>query len=526
MQNPLFLRGLTLWVAVGFGGCRDPRPAPATPPGSLPSAAAGSASTTAATSAPPAPGSQAGNRPDALGRAGPVQLGLPGLQRAVAEVRVLGLWRGKPAPEAALDDPLVRRRILTRALETQLIRQEVARRGLSASDAAVEAALVNALAGRGPRTPVEGPIPERDLLAGQVAARFDAPAEVVRRVAADLLESEALANALLDTTPEATLQAAWVRQETQRVVDLVQVGRVPTAREIDAAVRARGAAIDAWYAEHADRFNQPERVSLHRMFVRGRSPEARARLDALRARVLGGEAFEAVAQAGSEGPQARRGGRVGSLAVKRVPEVAGLAPGALSAIHEAPGGLAFVRLNQRLPAVVRPVTLPVVRREIAAELLRAEDALPSARAQAEAAAAALRADPSGPAVQAVVAQPGVTRRQTPPFSQARSQAIPGLGLAPDLFKALFEAEVGDVVGPMTVRQHYVIARVVSAQVPDPSGWPAAKAAFSAQWRSTQRGTVVDRWISQTLTGQPMWVDSAALRALTRADLLGAVAQAP
>ncbi|MCA9542817.1 MAG: peptidyl-prolyl cis-trans isomerase, partial [Myxococcales bacterium] len=280
--NPLvFLVGCALLGA----GCNRAPEGPQVP-SAAPSSAPSSAAATPTSGAVP---------PGTLGRAGPAMLDLAGLQEAVREVQVLGRWRGRPAPVEALDDPLVRRRILTRALENRLIRDEVARRGLTAGPAAIERALVNALAGRGPSHAVDA-VPDADTLEAQIAARFEAPVARVRRVAADLLGSEALAQALLDEVPEARIKADWVAAQTARDLEVWQVPRVPTAQEIDEAERTRGAEIEAWYAAHMSRFSTPARVSLHRLFLQGTDAGTRAKLEALRARLAAGEDFEALAR--------------------------------------------------------------------------------------------------------------------------------------------------------------------------------------------------------------------------------------
>ena len=452
-----------------------------------------------------------------LGRAGPVELDLQGLRRAITEARVLQIWRGQAAPLEALDAPLVRRRLLTQALETRVVRHELARRRISTTPEALDLAVANAADGRGPAAPRTGPAPTPEALTASIHARYGVEPAVVRRVAQDLLEAPLLVEALLDAEPDEALKARWIDAETQLVVDVVRVPRVPTTAEINAVVRGRAAEIDTWYTAHSNRFNTPQRARVHRFFLKGTSEATREKLASFRDRILAGEPFEALAGEHSDGPQARHGGRVGALSLSKLSEAEGLPAGALTVIRPEPDGLAFYRVDDQYPAVHRPASQITVRREIAATLLREADTLAAARAATAQIRTHLAAEL--PDLPAGLERLRVKRSRTPRFARAGRQSVPGLGLAPELFKALFTAKPGAVVGPLTVRQDYVVARVVSRTSPDPTQWATARGRWVAQWRTQAQRTALDRWLSERLKDETMWVASDRLSALPRAALL-------
>jgi hypothetical protein len=473
-----------------------------------------------------APASEPGIPADAVGRAGPVVLDLAGLRDAVEEARVLQFWRSGAAPDVnALQNPMLRQRLVEKALQTRVIRAEGARRGLAVPPERLHQALEDFAAGRPVDAPVPEPAPDPSTLDARLAARYGTTPDRARQVVVDLLQSGLLAEALLDETPEDRLRRAWEDEQTQLRVDLVLVPRVPTSGEIDRAVRERADAVKAFYEAHLDRFQKPERVVARRVVVpvpagadAAAREAARKRAEALRARVAGGEDLKKVAATESVEAERRRGGLVGPWTRETAPELFGVAPGQLSSVVACRQGWTFFRIETHVPASTRPLDDPTVQGEIAAEILRTEDVLPHARDVAERVRALLRAAPGGADLDRLVHDERLTRQTTPPFNRA-AQRVPGIGLSPELFEAVFRlTPAAPVTEVVTVRQNYVVARQVELHTPDPAAWPAAKAGFTAQWRTQQRPFVVDNWLAERLRGQPLWVDGKRLDALTLQDL--------
>ena len=438
---------------------------------------------------------------------------------AVDEARILQTWRGgAPPPPEALANLMLRRRVLTKALETRVVRLEVARRGLEIPAAEVSELMRAAAIGKGPR-PLAGP-PVEDLEA-RIFARFGAPVDRVERVARDLVESRVLTEALLEGVDDATLRSAWADAGTSVRLDLVGVSRVPTSREIDQAVDARAAEVASWYEAHRSRFVRPARTLVSRVYVAYGADRgaARERIEALRARVAGGEALEAVARSGSDGPNARRGGRIGALSQAQLPVAFEVEPrGGLTRVVPEREGWAFYQTEGRLPAQSRTLEDARIRREIAATLLREADDLPHARRTAERARALLRRAPDGEALRALVKTERLRRRTTEPFNRGAAKLVPSVGLAPKLFAAAFELEVGAVTPVFHVRQSYLVGRLVERTDAKLEEWPSERGAWTRAWRARSRQGAIERWLNERLGGEKLWVDMERLRALTLEDL--------
>lgn len=502
-----------LLALVALAGCRAPAPS-----------AAPDAAPERPTRARPAPdaGDDVAVPADAIGRAGPVIMRPADVARAVEQARVLQHWNtGTPPPLDALASITVRRRLLIRALEQRLVRTEAAARGLSAPAAEVDALLRAAAVGTPPRAedlPDAGaPLPDA---AARAAARLGTTPDVVREVAQDLVVARLLATDLVERVPEATIEQAWRAERTRATARLVSVPRVPTAREIDAAERTREADIAAWYARNLHRFRTPERAEVLRLFVAAAPDDpaaraaARAKLKALRARVEAGEAFDAVARAGSEGPFAARGGAVGLVGRKRLPLAFEQAIGALGEPVDEPAGVAVYRVVRRVPAVDRPLTDSRIHREAAAAILEAEDQLPHARAVADQVRALLAEGAETPALAALVQRERLAAESTPAFARSAAPIVPGIGHAPALFDDLFaRTSAAPVTAVHRVRQHYVVGRRTSFEAPAADAWAKARAEFAPAWRARQRGRAIEDWLQRTLKDAPTWVDVERLEAL-------------
>ncbi len=509
MSTSSLVRAAALVVLTALAGCRT---------GDAPQADAGARLADAA---------RKGEAPrDAIGRAGPVVLDLAGFRIAIDEARVLQFWRtGEPPPVEALRNAMLRRRVVAKALETRVVREEAARRGLAVPPERLAQALENFAAGRPLDAPLPEPAPDPGTIDARLAARYGTAPERARQVVVDLLYAGLLSDALLAETPDATLRRAWEDEETQARVDVVQVPRVPTTKEIDRAVRERAPAIAAFYEKNRERFQKPERALGRRVVVPVPSgadaaarEAARTKAEALRARVAGGEDLAKVASAETIEGERRRAGVVGPWTREQAPELFEMKQGELSPVRPHRLGFIFLRVESRIPATVRPLDDTTVQREVAAEILRDEDALPHARQVAERARELLRTDPTGSALDALVGSERLRRATTEPFPRAVGR-VPGIGLAPELFEAVFKlTEAAPVTPVFTVRQDYVVARRVDFRAPDPAQWPQVRATFAQRWRERERPHVVDRWLNDRLRGEAMWIDGPRVDALTLDDL--------
>jgi peptidyl-prolyl cis-trans isomerase SurA len=118
----------------------------------------------------------------------------------------------------------------------------------------------------------------------------------------------------------------------------------------------------AYHAEHVNEFTQPGSVTLREIFVAvpaaaqgvnvAADEEAREQIDALRTRVLGGEAFEKVAAEESTAPSRANGGLIGPLNANELNPalqqlLASMTPGDVSEVLRTPTGYQLIKLEAR-----------------------------------------------------------------------------------------------------------------------------------------------------------------------------------
>jgi peptidyl-prolyl cis-trans isomerase C len=226
---------------------------------------------------------------------------------------------GQTPPALERELPRVRRDLLERLIDRELMLAEAERSGIRPTPAELERA--------------EGPsrkgMPERE---------FDAT----------------LAEAGTD-------RESWRRTTGQDlVIEKLQAVLTASATVADAEV-------DAWIASHRDPRELPEQVRASQILVRTEADALEARR-----RILGGESFADVARQVSLSPDAERGGDLGLFARGQMPPefdeaVFALPRGQLSEVVGSPWGFHLFLVTDRRPA--RPRTDQEVRAEVRAALL-------------------------------------------------------------------------------------------------------------------------------------------------------------
>jgi len=150
----------------------------------------------------------------------------------------------------------------------------------------------------------------------------------------------------------------------------VRIERLVSAEAL-AAVEIEETEIADYYDSHREDFVRPETVDVSQILVETEelARELRATL------VARGAEFEDVAREHSQGPEASRGGNLGSFARGELPlsfdaEVFALAPGAISEVVPTDFGFHLFRVNSRTEE--QPLSLDDVREAVRVELLREE----------------------------------------------------------------------------------------------------------------------------------------------------------
>lgn len=444
-------------------------------------------------------------------------MSLEGFQRGVAEAWALQHWQtGQAPPVEALNAAQLRRRIAIQQMESRVVRQAVAEAKVDVSPKAVDALLADALAGRKPGS-LDGDLSRGDALPPDVdtrlSARFGVDAERIRSVAADLVYAHAFTAHLLKETPEDALQKQWREAETRVTLELVKVPRVPTTDEITAAVSSRASELQGWYDGHPRLFKTPERRRVRVvMCPEGQSGQEAA--NALRSKVIGGETLEAAAKAWGGHPSAEQGGVLKTVSKKRMPEAFAVPVGQLSEVVKHPQGWMLFFVEAEYPGSVRPITDGRVQREIAAAILREADDLPSAQRMIQRVKQRLSENASLQMLERLKTMGRLRFEQPKPFAPTTGDRVPGLGLAPEVAAAMKSAQKGAVLGPFTVRQDYVVLRIVDRVEPEATLWAQAKADFIAQWRRRKAPRMIDEWLDKTLKGQKLFVNQEVIDKLS------------
>jgi peptidyl-prolyl cis-trans isomerase D len=256
------------------------------------------------------------------------------------------------------------------------------------------------------------------------------------------------------TVPEAELEAFRTKNDTRYLTAPSTRARYVAFAPADYVELAAPspAQIEQYYQDHkADRFTKPEEVQARHLLVRvapgatdADRAAARKKIDDLRARIVGGADFAAVAKEASEDPgSAARGGDLGAFSRGRMDptfEQAAFAlqPGTVSEVVETPFGLHLIQVDAHDAGGVQE--LPQVRDQIVATLTR-ERGLELARMDAE---QVRRAVVGGkPLAEAAGKHPV---EETEAFTE--SGVVPGIGRAPAFAKAAFalgDGQVSDLV---------------------------------------------------------------------------------
>jgi hypothetical protein len=303
-------------------------------------------------------------------------------------------------------------------------------------------------------------------------------------------------------------------------IDLVRIPRVPTPPEIDRVVRAEPEALKNYYDGNQRLFKRPERAFVRRLAQPLKNPQdpkeialAKSRAVTFRGEVEAGADMVALVTAHGLPTDRRTRGRM-SLTPKQEPSLFGHEKGTLTPVTVLGDAVGFYRIEGYAPAMNRALSDPRVQREAGAAVLRETDRLPYAKGIAHQVRGLLE-KPDETGLATLVKTRRLRRAKTPAFSLAGRDRIPTLGLAPNLFQAVFALPTkGAVTDIVTVRQDYVVARLLRRETPKTGAWAAAKARYRPRWRSRVRPSVVDQWLNGRFGKARLRVDKKSLDALT------------
>jgi len=320
---------------------------------------------------------------------------------------------------------------------------------------------------------------------------------------------------------DAEVKAAWSAEHDRASLGFVRfplagarlaVGK-PAAAEVAAFAAQQGPRIEKFWKENPSRFDQPRKVKARHILVKvapgGDEAAARARIEALAARLKKGEDFAAVAAQASDDPNTKgRGGELGfiSEALVEKPFAAAamaLAPGQVSAPVRTGTGFHLIRVDQVVEA--RQVSLEAARPELAAELLVEDRATALAAERSQAALAAVKGGqaltalfPPEASGKKVIRLGGlVVAADSTGLFGGEAAYLPKLGNVPGLAAAAMAGTVGKPLPAVFASaQGPVVAVLEKREQPDPSRFEAQRDEVTTRQRNRREAQVQGAWLKQ------------------------------
>lgn len=433
--------------------------------------------------------------------------------------------RGKPQydKEDAKRDNL-RARVLDELIEQELLAQAAERRGLVATDEEVRKIIKSRYFGGD----VEFNREEYKKLVNNsfrtTEARFED--RIRRQLMADKIS--ALVSDSQKVSP-AELKDAFESRNNRASLEVVRIDPlyfkdIPVASEAEIAAwaDANEEKTKEFYDGHINRYRQPKKVKASHILVKV-SPDAaddakaaaKAKIDAAKKRVDGGEDFAAVAKDVSEDSSAAGGGSLGFFGpgamVKPFEEQAfKMKAGEVSDVVTTKFGYHIIKVDEVQEAKIRE--LDDVKLEIAKQLQREEAQMVQAKALAEKALADLKAGKDPATLELPDYQTPASIKENPeapgnPFAPQLNETglfaksakyIPRIGIAPEVVTAAFELSkdkpVSDKVWEVSGRL-YVI-KLKEREEPDPSKFDAEKENLERTIAYTRQRAVIDAFLEQ------------------------------
>lgn len=293
---------------------------------------------------------------------------------------------------------------------------------------------------------------------------------------------------------------------------------------IEETLRSEEERLKALYEERREEFDRPERVRARHILVRvapGSTPEqeeqARARAEALLARVRGGEDFAEVARAESDDPGSKgAGGDLGFFARQQmVPAFEdaafALEPGTVSDVVRSDYGFHIIRTEEHEAAQLTPYeeAREELARDLVAQRLASERALHLASELEQAVAA-------GSSLETAARAEGLTLERTGWLRRRPDGFLPGLGASTELAAAAFSLseEHPSLARAFDVDDKRVLIQLLERRLPDDEKLAEEVPAERTKLLDSERTRMQAEWIeaarSRLLEQGRISVDLAAL----------------
>jgi peptidyl-prolyl cis-trans isomerase D len=384
---------------------------------------------------------------------------------------------------------------------------------------------------------------DRDGYKRAVASAYGSEARFETVLREDLLYQRMLAGLRQSVkVSDAEVKAAWSAEHDRASLTFVRFplagarieAKKPAEAEVAAFAASQGPRIEKFWKENPARFDQPKKVKARHILVKvppgGDEVAARARIEALAARLKKGEDFAKVAAQGSDDQNTKgRGGELGfiseALVEKPFADAAmALAPGKVSAPVRTGSGFHLIQVDEVVEA--RQVSLEAARLQIAAELLVEDRATALVAERSRLALAAAQGGqsltalfpPEAPGKKVVKLGGMVVAAESTGLFGTEAAYLPKLGNVPGLAAAAMAGTVGKPLPTVFASvQGPVVAVVEKREQPDPSQFEAQKADVATRLRNRRESQVQGAWLKQLREAAKVEVNPALASGPVRTD---------
>lgn len=410
----------------------------------------------------------------------------------------------------------LKKMVLDEMIGNEILAQEAERRGLAVGPEELKAYIL-----KQPYFQTDGKF-DKDLYMRITRANFLSATKYEELVTRELLitKMHALLQDLTQVSP-VDIKEQWASQNDRANIEFVRFDPAFYRKGVqvtDEAVAKLAAdepqAVEAYYKEHAARYNEPRKVRARHILIKvtDSAPEAdvakaKERIEAAKARLDKGEDFAALAKEFSEDGSAQNGGDLGlqgpGVWVKPFEDEANrLKPGEVGNIIRSAFGFHIIKVEEVKEKVTR--SLDEVKTEVARLVL--EDRLLKEAAKA-AAEDVLKAAKAGKALTAqfpppaddtpTVGDPLKPKLEESGMFSRGGKYIPRLGISESLSAAVFERKApGFMDTIMEVNNRFYVINVKERVTPDDEKFEAEREEVEERARTMARMSAVRDFVAQ------------------------------
>lgn len=413
---------------------------------------------------------------------------------------------------AQLSMPHVQTIMAQSMLKAQLVEREAQRRGLTASEQEISAALDGdpMLA----RFQPDGVHLKDGRVLPSPLVSFGLSVELLRAYARQDVLADKLIEALLKEITDEQIWESWRTRQDKASAIIVQISNTPTSQEISSLIESQPERIKSYLEAHPDRFQTPKMTLLTMLRFADPSAAPALQLKALEAAVAelkAGAAVQEVAKKHNLKIDLKQ-----RLMRQEDSEAAQAKVGQVGLSKDRPRGTyAWVVEGFEEPRM--PPLNPALQREIAAELLRTSAPNPAALKSAAIAQQYLKtlkaAKLDVASRDAIEALNGARVFELQDFAHEPNGYIPKIGLVPELAQTLFsfESSTALTAEPVFSREDLYVARLTDRKRPRREDFEAQKTQLRDSLIKELRPVILDQYLGKLIDDNKIQMNLAPLR---------------